>query len=126
MMQQAEEQQKVKDFVKPKEAYVENLARQIIRTRPTVDNVKLYNHRLAAFDKIRRNFFKIPNNAETNKLLKDIGVQNVKKTEDTSMMTERERQRTKTLSPKLLGKRHEVSHRPRESSVKSPMTQTYQ
>jgi len=115
IVQQAEEQQKVNDFVKPKEAYVANLARQIIRTRPSVDNVNLYNHRLAAFDKIRRNFFRIPDSAEASKLLKDIGVQNVKKTEDTSMMTDRERRRTLTLSPKFAGSRHGVSHRPRES-----------
>ena len=124
LLQQAEEQQKVKNFVKPNEAYVENLARQIIRTKPTVDNVKLYNHRLAAFDNIRRNFCKIPDNAETNRILKDIGVQNTKKTEDIGMMTERERRRTMTLSPKLSGMRHEVTYRPRESQVKSPLTKS--
>lgn len=122
MVQQAEEQQKVKDFVKPKEAYVENVARQIIRTKPSVDNVNLYNHQLAAFDRIRRNFFKIPNSAEANKILKEIGVQHVKKTEDTSMMTDRERRRTMTLSPKLSGLRHGMSPRPRESTSKSRET----
>lgn len=118
-VQQAEEQQKVNDFVKPKEAYVANLARQIIRTRPTVDNVRLYNHRLAAFDKIRRNFFRIPDSAEASKLLKDIGIQNVKKTEETSMMTDRESRRPFTLSPKLKGPRHAMSPRPRESTGQS-------
>ena len=111
--QQAEEQQKVKDFVKPNEAYVENLARQIIRNRPTVDNVNHFNYRLAAFDKIRRHFFRIPQSPQANKVLKDMGVQNVKQAEDRGTMTRRESRPTTTLSPQLRGPRHAVSHRPR-------------
>lgn len=116
MIQQAEEQQKVKEFVKPKEAYVESLARQIIRTHPTIDNVNHYNYKLAAFDKIRRNFFRIPESTEAKKLMKEIGIQNVKKTEDSSMMTNRERGRTTTLSPRRTGQYHAIVYRPRESS----------
>lgn len=67
------------NVVKPNDAYIENFARQIIRNRPTVDNVKLYNHRLAAFDKIRSNFLNIPKITDINKILKNIVVQNEKK-----------------------------------------------
>ena len=50
----------VKSMMNPQEAYVENLAKSIIQTRPTTDSINQYNLRLTAFDNIRRKFFQIP------------------------------------------------------------------
>ena len=58
----------IKQFMEPDKSYVEGLARHIVNMKPTVDNVNRYNMLLAAFDKIRRNFFKIPGPPEEKKV----------------------------------------------------------
>ena len=60
LLQKMEEEKKIKDFMEPEKSYVESIARRIVKTNPNVYNVNRYNMLLSAFDKIRRNFFKIP------------------------------------------------------------------
>ena len=52
--------QTVHSFMNPELAYKEALAQDIIQTKPTPENVARYTMKLAIFDRIRRNFFKLP------------------------------------------------------------------
>ena len=46
--------------MKPEKSYIKSLARNIITTKPTVDNIDRYNMYLSLFDRIRRRYFNIP------------------------------------------------------------------
>ena len=60
MVNEKRENEQVQSMMDPRKSYIEQLAKSIIKTTPTIDNMNHYNMRLTAFDNIRRKFFHIP------------------------------------------------------------------
>ena len=60
MMKEKQEENQVKSMVFPQKSYIEQLAKSIVQTTPSIENMNHYNLRLTAFDNLRRKFFRIP------------------------------------------------------------------